>query len=116
MDIGERIKARREFLNMTTEDLGKKIGVQRSAITKYEKGRIDLKSKQILSIARALEISPAELFETDSFSPSNEMERRLIAAFRNSEPSIQKAALRMLEDSAAEEKSKIQDTASDQTA
>ena len=40
--IGEKIKARRKELKMTTEELGRLIGVQRSAITKYEKKRDDL--------------------------------------------------------------------------
>ena len=47
MTIGEKIRARRLELNMTTEELGEKIGVQRSAITKYEKGRVELRAKQI---------------------------------------------------------------------
>jgi len=61
MTIGEKIRARRKELGMTTEELGKKIGVQRSAVTKYEKDRVDLKSKQIVEIAKALDMSPAEL-------------------------------------------------------
>lgn len=61
MTIGEKIKARRLELNMTTEELGKKIGVQRSAVTKYEKGRVELKAKQISAIAEALGVSPVAL-------------------------------------------------------
>ena len=61
MTIGEKIKARRLELGMTTEELGNKIGVQRSAVTKYEKGRVDLKAKQIRLIAEALDMSPAAL-------------------------------------------------------
>lgn len=61
MTIGEKIKARRKELGLTTEDLGRMIGVQRSAITKYEKNRVDLKSKQINQIAEALQINPALL-------------------------------------------------------
>ena len=34
MTIGEKIKARRKELGLTTEELGRMIGVQRSAITK----------------------------------------------------------------------------------
>ena len=63
MTIGEKIKARRIELGMTTEELGKKIGVQRSAITKYEKGRIELKAKQIQAIATALDVSPVSLLD-----------------------------------------------------
>lgn len=65
MTTGEKIKARRIELGMTTQELGEKIGVQRSAITKYEKGRIDLKSKQLRDIANALNVSPAYLLPDD---------------------------------------------------
>lgn len=61
MTIGEKIKARRKELGMTTEELGRRIGVQRSAITKYEKDRVDLKSRQIQEIAKALDCSPVSL-------------------------------------------------------
>ena len=65
MTIGEKIKARRKELGMTTEDLGRAIGVQRSAITKYEKDKVDLKSERLQQIAKALDISPAALLPDD---------------------------------------------------
>ena len=40
MTTGEKIKARRLELGMTMDDLGNAIGVQRSAINKYEKDKI----------------------------------------------------------------------------
>ena len=39
MDIGQKIKEARIAKGMTQEELGKILGVQRSAIAKYEKGR-----------------------------------------------------------------------------
>lgn len=65
MTTGEKIKARRQELGMTTKELGAKIGVQRSAVTKYEKGRVDLKSKQLQDIAKALGVPPAYLLPDD---------------------------------------------------
>jgi len=65
MTIGEKIKARRQELGMTTEELGRLIGVQRSAVTKYEKDRVDLKSRQIMEIARALDVSPSALLSDE---------------------------------------------------
>lgn len=50
---------------MTTEELGRLIGVQRSAVTKYEKDRVDLKSRQIQEIAKALRTSPVALLSDD---------------------------------------------------
>ena len=77
MTIGEKIKARRKELKMTTEELGRLIGVQRSAITKYEKNRVDLKSKQIQEIANALDINPALLLSDDPLELSPEEEHLL---------------------------------------
>jgi transcriptional regulator with XRE-family HTH domain len=65
MTTGEKIKARRKELGMTTEELGKAIGVQRSAITKYEKDRIDLKSERIQQIAKALLVPVVDLLPDD---------------------------------------------------
>jgi len=99
MTIGEKIKARRRELHMTTEELGNLIGVQRSAVTKYEKGRIELKAKQIQAIAKALGVPPVDLL--DDIEPElQDDEARLISAYRLASEEIQSAALAMLEASA----------------
>ncbi len=92
MTVGEKIKARRKELKMTTEELGNLIGVQRSAITKYEKGRVDLKSKQLQAIARALDVSPVYLLPDDS----SDEEQLLVSAYWNADPVYRKAALDIL--------------------
>lgn len=61
MTTGEKIRNRRIALQMTMEDLGKAIGVQRSAINKYEKGLVDIRSKTLTAIANALNIAPVLL-------------------------------------------------------
>ena len=63
MKTGEKIRAKRIELNMTMEDLGKAIGVQRSAINKYEKGLVDISSKKLAAIANALNVSIKSLLE-----------------------------------------------------
>ena len=100
MTIGEKIRARRIELNMTTEELGEKIGVQRSAVSKYEKGRVELKAKQIQEIAKALYVLPVDLLDDIDQNLSND-EERLITAYRKASEEIKGAALAMLEDSAA---------------
>ena len=40
MDMGQRIKELRIKNGLTQEELGKYIGVQKSAIRKYEKGEV----------------------------------------------------------------------------
>lgn len=100
MTIGEKIKVRRRELHMTTEDLGKMIGVQRSAVTKYEKGRVELKASQIQAIAKALGVSPVDLLD-DNDQELQDQELRLLTAYRHASDEIRDAALAMLEDSAA---------------
>ena len=110
MTIGEKIKRRRKELGMTTEELGRLIGVQRSAVTKYEKNKVDLKSKQIQMIARALDIPPVDLLDDDD-QVLRDDETRLLAAYRYASEEIRGAALAMLEDSAAKNKKSSAKTA-----
>ena len=45
-------------MGMTTEELGKAIGVERSAITKYEKGRVtNIPPERIEALAAALDVT-----------------------------------------------------------
>ena len=62
MDIGEKIRAARLAKGMTQEDLGKILGVQKSAIAKYENGRIvNIKRSTLKKISDVLGIRPSEL-------------------------------------------------------
>lgn len=61
MTIGEKIKARREELNMSQEELAKRVGyASRSSIQKIETSR-DLPLKKVKQIAQALAINPSYL-------------------------------------------------------
>jgi transcriptional regulator with XRE-family HTH domain len=94
--IGEKIKARRKELKMTTEELGRLIGVQRSAITKYEKNRVDLKSKQIQEIANALDINPALLLSDDPLELSPD-EEHLLSLWRGANDQARSDVIDLLE-------------------
>lgn len=62
MEIYERIKARREELGMTQEDLALKTGYRsRSTINKIEKGIRDINQSQVIVFAKALMTTPTEL-------------------------------------------------------
>ena len=59
MEIGDRIRAKREALGMSQEELATKIGYKsRSSINKIEKDGRGLPQSKILLIARALETTP----------------------------------------------------------
>ena len=60
MTIYERIRDRRIELNLTQEELAKKVGyVSRSAVNKIEKGLRDINQTQLIKFAEALKV-PAE--------------------------------------------------------
>lgn len=62
MDIGAKIKAARIARGMTQEELGKLLGVQKSAIAKYESGRVvNIKRSVLKKISDILGIRPSEL-------------------------------------------------------
>lgn len=66
MGMAERIKERRLFLNYTQEELAQKLGLQKSAIAKYENGRVEnIKRSVIAKMAEVLECSPAYLMGWD---------------------------------------------------
>jgi repressor LexA len=62
MGMAERIKERRKALGYTQTELGLKLGLQASAIAKYENGRVkNMKRSVIANMAKVLECSPAYL-------------------------------------------------------
>lgn len=62
MEMADRIKERRLLMNYTQEELARKLGLQKSAIAKYENGRVEnIKRSIIGQMAEILECSPAYL-------------------------------------------------------
>ena len=62
MDIGDRIKKRREELGMSQEELAKKVGYKsRSSVNKIEIDGRGLPQNKIVIFAKALETTPAYL-------------------------------------------------------
>lgn len=62
MNIGDKIRIARINKGMTQEELGKALGVQKSAIAKYEKGRVvNIKRTTLKSLSDILGIAPSEL-------------------------------------------------------
>lgn len=65
--VGERIKHLRLLADMSQEDLGKRVGVQRAAINKYEKGSVtNIPIATIEKIAYIFNVSPNYLVGWDT--------------------------------------------------
>lgn len=66
--IGQRIRARREELNMTQEELAKKLGyANRSSVNKVETSR-EVSMKKIDAFAKALDTTTAYLMGWENFT------------------------------------------------
>lgn len=62
MNIGEKIRTARINKGMTQEELGNALGMQKSAIAKYEKGRVvNIKRTTLKKLSDILGIAPSEL-------------------------------------------------------
>lgn len=62
MDIGERIKKRREELNVSQAELARRVGYStRSTITRIERDGNGISQDKIVAIAKALKTTPSYL-------------------------------------------------------
>ena len=69
-DIMNRMKSRREELNMSYQTLSEKVGISKSTLQRYETGYIkNMPVDKLEDIAKALDISPSYLMGWDE--PAN---------------------------------------------
>lgn len=92
--IGKIIKDARLSMGYTQEELASKVGVQKSAIAKWENGRVsEIKRSNLKALAEALELDPNALLSPSdsdisqsslfsSMSALPEQEAMLLLAFR----------------------------------
>lgn len=65
-DIMNRMKSRREELNMSYQTLSEKVGISKSTLQRYETGYIkNMPVDKLEDIAKALDISPSYLMGWD---------------------------------------------------
>lgn len=66
IEIGKRIKQRRQYLNLTLQEVASSVGVATSTVQRYENGTISrYKLPVIESIAKILEVNPLWLIKED---------------------------------------------------
>ena len=67
MSMGQRISYLRKLSGLSQEELGKRIGVQRAAVNKYEKDTVEnIPIKTIEKIANVFEVSPTFIVGWDN--------------------------------------------------
>lgn len=57
MTQGDRVKAVRTKENMTMEQFGEKLGVQKSAVSKIEKGKVNITEQMFKSICHEFNVN-----------------------------------------------------------
>ena len=99
MDIGHRIKDARLALNMTQEELAKKIGVSKNAISNYENGVSTPKIELLCAIMKHLDVDANYLYDVPADGNLVRLsyrERCVVSAYR-SHPEMQEAVDRLLQ-------------------
>lgn len=95
MNTGEKIKDLRTRNNMTLEDLGKRIGVGKSTVRKWETGAIENMGRdKIAKLAAVFDVSPTYLIsdKVQEMRPSSETFDYKTLLERSAEYKLAKAA------------------------
>lgn len=94
MTIGEIIRERRTELEISQDELAKKVGyTNRSSIARIESGEIDLPYSKIIAIANALSLDPVVFFSDDEY----QKQREAGALFKKLTPAQRDAAIRFVQ-------------------
>lgn len=76
--MGDRIHKKRIELGMTMDELGAKVGVQKSAVNKWEKNVVSNMKRSVISeLATALEVTPIWLMYGDN-PPGLQLAREMV--------------------------------------
>lgn len=101
MEMGERIRLLRREHGLTQEELGKAVGLQRAAINKYEKGRVEnMKRSTIMKLAEVLHTTPSYLMgyeEDEALAELTAMQEDIMEKVFALTPQNQKTLLGIIE-------------------
>lgn len=79
MKIGDRIRCRREALEMSQDELAKRLGYKsRSSINKIERDASGLPQSKIAAIANALQTTPAYIMGWEEVQKKNNIQADIV--------------------------------------
>ena len=79
MEVGSLIREARIAKGMTQEELGKIVGVQKSAIAKYESGRVvNIKRSTLQKLSTALNLKGSDLIIASNPKEAAELSARVL--------------------------------------
>ena len=85
-NIGNNIKRRRIELQMTQEDLAKKMGYKsKSTINKIELGKNDIPQSKIVNFAKALDTTPSYLMGWEQEQKKNDIQTDIVIKMRSND-------------------------------
>lgn len=87
MNLGEKIKKYRVEKGLTQQELADIIGVQRAAISKYEKNIVSISINQIEKIASALDITTSQLLYDQEIENALNQSAEILSNFNPNDPS-----------------------------
>lgn len=100
MTVGERIKRRREQLNLSQKELASMMGISRQAVSKAELHDNNITTDKVSKFAKALNCTEAELMGwTETVETTNEIndkEARLVAYFCKLSQEQQESVLNLI--------------------
>ena len=97
VNVGEKIKTARIAKGLTQEQLGELLGLQKSAVAKYENGRVvNIKRSTLQKISEVLGIRPAELITDNTKMTVSENRQKLIELINSIPESKVEITLKMI--------------------
>jgi transcriptional regulator with XRE-family HTH domain len=93
-EIGERMRARREYLGLTQAQVGRAIGKDRSSYAQYESGINTISAETLREIAQVLKTSAAYLFGEQT--EGDVARHEIVRFFEGLPPRIQQAEMNHL--------------------
>lgn len=86
MNVGQRIKQRRKEIGMSADELGRRLGKDRSTIYRYEKGDIENLPLDILDpVAAVLKTTPQYLMGWEEVQKKNDVLADIILKLKEDE-------------------------------
>lgn len=108
MNLGERIKKLREMRNLTLEDVGNYVGVNKATVQRYESGNIDIKRNVAIKLAEILQSTPSYImgwsdeigfdFVQENPCSLSQIEAQIINNYRSLNTEGQERAINYLDD------------------
>lgn len=80
--VPTRLRTARHLANLTVEELAKKIGVSKSALSKYENGKVsEMKRSTVNAIALATDVNPKWILGESDDMVLSDRDRNVLSSF-----------------------------------